>query len=1058
MMMDAERCCELTDLCDQIDSFGFGIVWLPGIEKLTRITSLKLSVKYCISIADARKDLFAIAFTEVDDSESEAFVDTSEVLVELENIFRRKIIVFHVGFEVNSAFDPTAIYIARLPNDKYLPLVRTLSNDDTQEDLFQRKSKLRRIGQIMQEHNLASEVLQYTEVMKPITVGLIGETGAGKSQLINSVLGSQIMPIGVAGPCTAYPVRVTRKEGEANDFTVIIHFINFTEIELNTDSADKSAMKTMFNSDKQELELFCDEMRNNAVANIEDSDATLNYLRNKLKERSPLLYDAIESRQLRLPLDDPIKVRRLLKNLREPSSRILPKRELESFRQLTDHEGSPLWCIVNLVEVFGNFSDLPFDVCLLDLPGLNDANTNRTVHTFRMIKSCDKLVIVTKANGTLSKSSDLPILNSVFSEISSPSDIIVCATQIDRVQDVTRIADDVFQDVDDSRRYSGAASWLALEYIRLINQNMNSADLFANKSKLTFADIMPLVLITTTHNTELPSMCSIINSWTQKHGLKVFKSLLFQHSSTVSKDVDMKIHHIDSWVKDIEKERVTLIGIAFPEGVREIQRFAINLFDPNRVEEHVREIKIRGDWENCSISRNNKMDSLACAIRDGGRFKSKSQYSRQNINLVTDFTYYLTEMFRPIIEEDRLRFSQFVATTTRVVNAIDTLNLLTKSVFLRNIQALQANSLMPTVFLIESVINGLRLGRHAPLVSGSYGLDYLRTQGILILRSLGSALINAAIRRNDEIIRAIALAEAEIRIPDEIKTCIRSALASTDYFIPRRCLSCDEIVPSSLCFDLCPNHCICNICARVYSNALLSDAHNKFPLVCFQCRFECPNDLSLPIVSAAKFRENRLLLCLSDADVLKLEHFELNASIPNPVFCRKPQCGKILFSVAEVKADNGFVECPYCACRSCAHCLILPVHDGVTCEEAKQRCATDELSQQTIASTTTACPRCGFRIIKAQDHGCHHIGYGTNGCRGVWEGRQCGFHYCSECGKGNPDQGPGVGWRICNCPPSCNPDIACRCLPCFECKLGQPCESCPGPLACRSCQTRRNGP
>lgn len=132
--------------------------------------------------------------------------------------------------------------------------------------------------------------------------------------------------------------------------------------------------------------------------------------------------------------------------------------------------GSPIWSVVKLVEIFGDFPDLPFDVCLLDLPGLNDSNQNRTAHTYQNIAKCDKLAVVANAKAALNHESDLDMLNrGVFHETSSPSDIIICATKVDLADgDIDRLAaeDEQFREIEEPKRNATIAVWLSFfEYI-----------------------------------------------------------------------------------------------------------------------------------------------------------------------------------------------------------------------------------------------------------------------------------------------------------------------------------------------------------------------------------------------------------------------------------------------------------------------------------------------------------------------------------------------------------------------------------------------------------------
>ena len=257
-------------------------------------------------------------------------------------------------------------------------------------------SDLKTISERFETHRLkllATAQSIYSKAINPpkITVAVLGESGAGKSTLLNALLDSLILPSSGTEVCTAGITRVRRSEISNYRVTVTYSDRNSWLDELDKIANDiqgalgESADDVESDSSPggRNLHSVVSRRDRERVAAVYGREATANFIesgdRGALVEPDAITAALGEFEQV-IEFD----------SIGEDFSALL--RTL-----LTDKDGSEtggqVWPIVQDVLIEGDFSGLPSQLELVDLPGVNDPNSAREQKTLDYLENARFLLV-----------------------------------------------------------------------------------------------------------------------------------------------------------------------------------------------------------------------------------------------------------------------------------------------------------------------------------------------------------------------------------------------------------------------------------------------------------------------------------------------------------------------------------------------------------------------------------------------------------------------------------------------------------------------------------------
>nr|XP_033501215.1 nuclear GTPase SLIP-GC-like [Epinephelus lanceolatus] len=290
-------------------------------------------------------------------------------------------------------------------------------------------------------HQFLKKKINDLEIEKRELVGVFGKTGAGKSSLINAVIGEKnLLPIGRVKACTTVLIKV-----EAN----MLHQRYEAEIEFITKEEWKDESWSLLNflgdnadqEDEQEDEQEGDQEDDEDQDTVDKLSALYG---EEWRDKTP--ENLMENKYFKEIPEFLLSKRKLLtaESAKELSAKLVKYTRSES----NDGEGKEVkkwyWPLVKCVTVRVPNNDLLQHVTLVDLPGNGDRNKSRDKMWKGVVGSCSTVWIVTEMKRAAAEREAWDILKSASSLIGNGG-------ECQRIHFICTMSDDI-GDTDDRSR------------------------------------------------------------------------------------------------------------------------------------------------------------------------------------------------------------------------------------------------------------------------------------------------------------------------------------------------------------------------------------------------------------------------------------------------------------------------------------------------------------------------------------------------------------------------------------------------------------------------------
>jgi hypothetical protein len=222
----------------------------------------------------------------------------------------------------------------------------------------------------------------------PVTIALLGSTGAGKSTLINRLVGADLLPNSGSKVCTAGITRLKYLDSE--EFRITVTFSDLSSWEQELKSLDALTVEEVSDTAVRENEKsqISREERERFIA-VYGLSAFEEFARTRDKSKlvlPPKVAEAFAQKTQTI-------FAKTAKEVHSIAKGYLVTTTSESEELVNDQ----LWPIVETVLIEGKFEVIKHGSEIVDLPGLNDPNPAREAKTFEFLKVAKFIFIAYEA-------------------------------------------------------------------------------------------------------------------------------------------------------------------------------------------------------------------------------------------------------------------------------------------------------------------------------------------------------------------------------------------------------------------------------------------------------------------------------------------------------------------------------------------------------------------------------------------------------------------------------------------------------------------------------------
>ncbi|CAI2176904.1 2543_t:CDS:10 [Funneliformis geosporum] len=251
-----------------------------------------------------------------------------------------------------------------------------------------------------------------------LNVCLIGNTGSGKSSLINALLNHQVMPTAGSGEaCTSFLWRISHNDNASNDseFTAKIFFKRFEEYQREVKQAfellsEEEDIDSQILSKKNESEKLLETLFGPGMSYvvIDDNNKEIVFGPNKITKSMAMADKSIQE-LLKIPIHETTP-KRDAKELSKTLKKFLPPKGHDKSSSSAS-SSIPYWPFIKEIHIQGPFEALRNGVVLIDVPGNCDINENRSQTAKSALDITDHIWIISNIKRAISEESTANILS-----------------------------------------------------------------------------------------------------------------------------------------------------------------------------------------------------------------------------------------------------------------------------------------------------------------------------------------------------------------------------------------------------------------------------------------------------------------------------------------------------------------------------------------------------------------------------------------------------------------------------------------------------------------------
>ncbi|KIJ57677.1 hypothetical protein HYDPIDRAFT_120470 [Hydnomerulius pinastri MD-312] len=229
-------------------------------------------------------------------------------------------------------------------------------------------------------------------------VVVIGQLGAGKSTVLNALLGCHLLPTSAIGmACTATTVEIHHEKREG--LRAVVKFMskqNWSSLVLKL-LADVESGQYKSGHDRRAESAAAYRSLLEVYYNELPSLGLLTHMTQVYPQHESLLQSKDALAHVNIFLEDPrVSLRLDMEETFTAANSDELYNQLETFvrSDWDEDEDNALWALVDRVQVFGPFEVLASGTTLVDAPGYGSGNIFREIHAKRAVGSADKIMLV----------------------------------------------------------------------------------------------------------------------------------------------------------------------------------------------------------------------------------------------------------------------------------------------------------------------------------------------------------------------------------------------------------------------------------------------------------------------------------------------------------------------------------------------------------------------------------------------------------------------------------------------------------------------------------------